>query len=148
MGTIKGDLAAAERRRASLRNRHIRERQQMIADHRSELAMLDAEILDLRRLAVAKGEIARMAPVRPAAINAGPRAMNTIREMFAAGPMTQAAVRHESGLNVGTVSYSIRALLELGEITETRRKVVNRSREFRLTARGKAALSQRAGVAA
>lgn len=133
---VKRELAGAERRRERLRMEHDRARSRLIESQRSELEKLDREIRLLRVEARKAGVVAPRG--RSAAIQAGPLALSLVRGALVEAPATQASIRKGIGLNPGSVSYAIRALLEAGEIRQTRRAVVEGSREFQLTAKGKA----------
>lgn len=92
----------------------------------------DAFNAEIRSLKAAIRALERKkTPARKAAVQAGPAALNKIRAALADGPLSQAQITRQTGLNDGTVSYGLRALADAGEIEATGVRISG-SREFRL----------------
>lgn len=104
------------------------------AKEREELAEFREEADRLRRAIRTLSPPKQRAP----AVQAGPRALNKIKAALKRGPLAQAAITHETGLNDGTVSYGLRALVESGEIEPTGKREKG-SRVFALRAKNEAA---------
>lgn len=133
MTTTAELLAQAEAALERVESEKARVREQ----HRAEIAEFDAEARLLRRtINTLKGIPQRK--TRTAAVQAGPKAMKAVREVLARGAATWAQIRDQTGLNEGSVSYALRALVEAGETRLTGRKV-DGSREYARLIRRKAA---------
>lgn len=108
-------LAAAEAVVAEVRARHAEELRPFL----DEVRQIKTAIR------VLKGQ------KRTARVQAGPKAIGVVMAQFASGPVTQKEIVERSGLNQGTVSVAIRALVDEGAIVETGEARAG-SREFRL----------------
>lgn len=124
-----GALAEAEQARRAL-----------VRLQRRELAEADASIDKIRyAVRVLRAEVRtarRSTKARDAAKQAGPAAVAAVAWRLRSGPVTQKQLVADTGLNVGTVSYALRALMEAGTVETTGQKVGG-SRELRMV-RGKA----------
>lgn len=116
---IETEIVAAERRRDEIRKRYEDDSRTV----KDEISRLRASLRSLR------GE--RRKTTRAPSVSAGPKALAAVREALAGGPITQAQIVRSTGLNDGTVSYAVRALIESGAVEPTG-QVIERSREFRL----------------
>lgn len=117
----------AKRQKQALALRHREE----IAAMNQEVAEREARMVQLRARARRAG---RKTVLRSDAVQAGPKAMGEVAAALRSGPLSQAEVTRVTGLNEGTVSYAIRALIAGGVIELTGAKV-GKSRELRLVNR-------------
>jgi Winged helix-turn-helix DNA-binding len=122
------ELARAELARVEEEYRLAREA------YAREKREFQAEIARLRRII----RVAEPRPVRSAAVQAGPAAIERVRAAVveAGRRASQAQVTRATGLNPGTVTYALRALVEAGELVATGLRV-DGSREFRLARRAR-----------
>jgi hypothetical protein len=116
----------------------------LVARHRLELRAanrgieaIEAALSDLR---VKRRRAGRRTRVRSARVQAGPAAIQAVTDRLKVGPVSQKQLVVDTGLNEGTVSTAIRALIEAGAAELTGR-VVEGSRELRFV-RGKTAVAR------
>jgi DNA-binding transcriptional ArsR family regulator len=81
---------------------------------REERAEFQAEARRLKRVIA---ELSK--PPVSSAKAAGPKAMKKIEDALAAGSLAQAEIVRRTGLNDGTVSHGLRALMEEGRVEPT-----------------------------
>jgi hypothetical protein len=118
IGQAREALAEVEQRREAERERH-----------RVEMDALTAEARKLR--AAISALEGKQRPRRTAAKQAGPAALDAVRNVLARGEASQAKIVQETKLNEGTVSYAVRALTDAGEIEATGEVTARGSRVFR-----------------
>lgn len=107
------------------------ERAQAREQYRAEMADFDDELRRLRGVIRALDPETQTRRKRPAAVQAGPKALAAVRKVLGRGPRSQAEIVRLTGMNDGTVSYALRALVEAGEIAATGARIKG-SREFQV----------------
>jgi DNA-binding IclR family transcriptional regulator len=128
---VKSTKTLAREARATLA-RLEREREKMRRRHAAELAKATAEIRKVRNMV--RG-LEGTGPARSLSRQSGPKARTAILSALAGEPMSQVQIVRETGLNDGTVSYGLRALVESGEVEPTGEVGKSGSRVFKKTKR-------------